>query len=102
MIIMKKILLTVMAAVMLFGADLSLAKAQQNPASKTPVINHRQHRQRKRIRQGVHSGELTKGEAHTLRNEQRGVRAEKKAAKADSVVTREERHKIRADQRKAS
>ena len=55
-----------------------------------------------RIQEGVKSGELTRHEAHKLRAEQRTIRAEKRMAKADGVVTAEERAKIKHDQKRAS
>jgi hypothetical protein len=58
--------------------------------------------QRARIRQGVHSGELTKGEAQHLRQEQKTIQAEKQMAKTDGKVSPAERAKLRRDQNKAS
>jgi hypothetical protein len=74
----------------------------QTPGTKTPVINDRQKNQRARIREGVKSGELTKGEARKLRNEEKTIQAEKKIAKSDGKVTAAERQQIRKDQNKAS
>jgi propanediol utilization protein len=68
----------------------------------TPVVTERQENQKARIDQGVKSGELTKREAARLRAEQRGIRAEKRMAKADGVVTAQERAKLRHDQNRAS
>ena len=68
--------------------------------TKTPEINRRERRQRRRIRQGVRSGQLTKAEAARLRAEQRRIAAEKRRAKANGVVTRRERRKlVRAENR---
>ncbi len=91
----------------LFVACCATAFAQeatppQQPGTKTPVIKERQQNQRARIRQGVKSGELTKGEARNLRQEQRTIQAEKKMAKVDGKVTPAERAQIRKDQNKAS
>ncbi len=89
-------------------AGTTAAFAQDTPPAppdnsrKTPVINQRQVNQRARIRQGVKSGELTRGEGAKLRSEQRTIRAEKRIAKADGKVTSAERHQIRKDQNKAS
>lgn len=74
----------------------------QTGNTKTPVIKERQMNQKARIRQGVRSGELTKGEARNLRQEQKTIQAEKKMAKADGKVTAAERAQIRKDQNKAS
>jgi hypothetical protein len=74
----------------------------QQPGTKTPVVRERQKNQRARIRQGVKSGELTRGEANKLRQEQKTIQAEKKMAKADGKVTPAERAQLRKDQNKAS
>jgi len=68
----------------------------------TPVVTERQENQKARIAEGVKSGELTKRETAKLRAEQRAIRAEKRMAKADGVVTAEERAKLRHDQNRAS
>jgi hypothetical protein len=92
---------------LLFVACSTVALAQdpnppQTPGTKTPVINDRQKNQRARIRQGVKSGELTKGEARKLRSEEKTIQAEKKIAKSDGKVTAAERQQIRKDQNKSS
>jgi hypothetical protein len=74
----------------------------QTGKTKTPVVRERQMNQRARIRQGVKSGELTKGEARHLRQEQKTIQAEKQMAKTDGTVTPAERAKLRRDQNKAS
>ncbi len=76
----------------------SIANAQ----TKTPVINHREHRQERRINQGVRSGELTKSEAHHLRKDERKIRNDKRMAKADGHVTPAERQHLRKEQNHAS
>ena len=68
----------------------------------TPGINERQANERARIRQGVASGEVTRTEAAPLRNREADIRQDKKAAKADGVVTRDERQDIRKDEKQAS
>lgn len=70
--------------------------------TETPRVNAREHRQHERIAQGVKSGELTKGEATSLRDEQKSIRTEKRAYKADGVVTKAERKDLRQDQNQAS
>lgn len=94
------------AAAMLAATSLAIAQEKTTPppdnSVKTPVVNKRQVNQRARIRQGVKSGELTRGEAAKLRSEQRTIQAEKKMAKADGQVTPAERAKLRHDQNKAS
>jgi uncharacterized membrane protein YebE (DUF533 family) len=58
--------------------------------------------QHQRIKQGVKSRELTKAEALNLRNGQQEIRQEAAAAKADGVVTKDERKDIRQDRRQES
>jgi hypothetical protein len=58
--------------------------------------------ERKRIGQGVKSGELTKAETANLARGQRAIRKEKKAARADGVVTKQERKEIRKDKKQQS
>lgn len=72
------------------------------PTPKTPRITKRQINQQARIRQGVKSGELTKGETRVLEKEQAKIQHDKKVAKADGKVTPQERRKIRREQNKAS
>ena len=81
------------------------APPQANPAqtgTKTHVINQRQKNQHARIKQGVKSGQLSKGEARKLHSEEKTIQTEKQMAKVDGKVTPAERAKIRKDQRKAS
>jgi len=70
--------------------------------TKTPIVNERQKLQHERIKEGVKSGELTKGEARKLHSEEKSIKAEKQMAKADGKVTPAERAKLRKDQNKAS
>ena len=68
----------------------------------TPVIGQTQRNQEARIDQGVRSGALTQQESRNLQRQQNEIRADKRAAKADGVVTRAERMKLRREQRRAS
>jgi hypothetical protein len=79
------------------------APAQKQPQPvKAPRVMHRQINQQTRIKQGVKSGELTKGETLRLEKEQTKIQADKKAAKADGVVTPQERRYVRREQNKAN
>lgn len=69
-----------------------------NAQTRTPVINHRQHNQERRITQGVRSGELTKNEAHHLRTDERKISRDKRMAKADGHVTGAERRHLRREE----
>jgi hypothetical protein len=89
---MKMNFLFIALTVTLIG--INTAEAQVRGKAKT---------QRQRINQGVRSGELTRAEAANLRNDQREIRQDVRAAKTDDgVITRDERQDIRQDQRQAS
>jgi hypothetical protein len=65
-------------------------------------VNHRQHNQHDRMKQGVRSGELTREEAQTLRGEQRDIRVTEREYKSDGVLTRDERKDLHQEQNQAS
>ena len=94
---MKKNLFLLVTALGLFAIS-HVADAQ----TATPVINARQRNERARIRQGMASGELRRPEAARMRARQVDIRQDKRAAKADGVVTTAERQDIRQDERQAS
>lgn len=74
----------------------------QTPGTRTPVIRKRQVEQQRRIRRGIRSGELTRGEVKTIEKNQREIQQDKREAKSDGTVTAAERREIRQDQNKAS
>ncbi len=94
---MKKNAFSALAALALLAISYS-APAQ----TATPGINAAQRNEQARIRQGVRSGELTRTEAARLKAREADIRADKRAAKADGVVTRDERQDIRKDERQTS
>ncbi|WP_210520475.1 hypothetical protein [Hymenobacter terricola] len=94
---MKKSLFSLIAALALLTVS-HTASAQ----TATPGINARERNERARIHQGVASGELTRPEAARLKGREAEIRQDKRAAKADGVVTRDERHDIRKDESQAS
>jgi protein-disulfide isomerase len=98
---MKRSSLLITALVVSLFCYSAFAQEQTAPP-KTPKITKKQMRQQARIKQGVQSGELTKGETIRLEKEQGKIQAEKKQAKSDGKVTPQERHKIRHDQKKTS
>ena len=98
---MKKTSSILIAVVISLFVGLS-AMAQTTPGTRTQHINRRQHEQQARIRQGVRSGELTRGEARRLERNERQIRQEERAARADGVVTREERREINKDLNKTN
>ena len=83
-----------LAAVILLGAFANTVSAQ--------TIHHKARNERHRIAQGVKSGELTRKETKNLVNDQKEIHQEVKAAKADGVVTKDERKDIKQDQRQES
>lgn len=88
----------VLAIALFFIVNIAISAAQ----TATPAIRKTAKEERARIKQGVESGELTKRETRRLAAEQAAIQQEVKAAKADGVVTREERKDIKQDQRQAS
>ena len=79
------------------AAVLATASFPALAAEHDPGVNHRQHRQARRIEQGVRSGELTRGETKSLRAEERAVRKEERAFKSDGKLTRAERKQLHKD-----
>jgi uncharacterized membrane protein YebE (DUF533 family) len=72
------------------------------PKARTPGVKQRQGLQHHRIKQGVKSGQLTPEEAKNLKQEEQAIQTEKKAYKADGVVTRAERKDLHQDLNQAS
>ena len=93
---MKNLLCPAVALCALFA--ITTAQAQ----TRTPVANAREHNQKDRINQGVASGELNSREAARMRGREAGLTAEKRAAKADGVVTHDERQDIRRTENRDS
>ena len=99
---MKKMFSILIAiSISIVFAVVSLAQTS-GPGKKTPGIKHRQKHQQKRIGQGVRSGELTLKETIKLEKEQKEIQEDKKEAKSDGTVTKDERKEIHQDQNKAS
>ncbi len=92
----NKIALAAVFVVTVVGSVTSFAQ------TATPTVTAQQKSEAARINQGVASGALSKSEARTLRTEQRGIAAEKRAFKADGKVTAAERAQLRRDQNAAS
>jgi hypothetical protein len=96
-VVMHKSTVVLIVAALAAVASLSALAAERDPG-----VNHRQHRQERRIEQGVRSGELTHQEAKGLRKEQRSIRREEHAAKADGKLTGAERKQLHRDLNQAS
>jgi hypothetical protein len=65
-------------------------------------VNQRQHSQQARIHQGVKSGQLTRHEARRLQGEQRHIRRQERAYRADGHLSRHERADLRRDLNRSS
>nr|WP_315467808.1 hypothetical protein [uncultured Undibacterium sp.] len=84
----------------LFVSVTSIPASAQDMA--TPQITKRQIQQQKRIVQGERSGELTASESANLRLQEAKIQANKRAAKADGVVTDAERANLKAQENQVS
>jgi len=69
---------------------------------RDPGVNARQRQQQERIGQGLKSGQLTGAEATRLEREERAVRVEERAYKADGKLTPGERKDLHQDLNKVS
>lgn len=76
----------------------SIAQAQD----RTPVINHRQHRQERRINQGVRSGELTRNETRHLRGDERRIGEQRRMAMSEGRMNHAERAHLRHEENRTS
>ncbi|MDO7849953.1 hypothetical protein Q5H92_26575 [Hymenobacter sp. M29] len=70
--------------------------------TRTPGVNARQARQEARINRGVATGQLNAREAARLQGREAGLQAEKRAMKADGVVTPQERQDLRRTENRNS
>ncbi len=91
---MKRIIAALVLS--MFVGSIGLAVA--DPGTKTPLANKRMKHQKKRIIQGVKSGELTKDETKELAKDHRSLRKEIRNAKKDGKVTKDERIQIQKDE----
>ncbi|MFN8588485.1 MAG: hypothetical protein U0704_11885 [Candidatus Eisenbacteria bacterium] len=79
---------------LLVAAFAALATTVATAGTYTPRVDRREARQAERIREGVRSGELTRGETRQLVQGQRHVHRMEARAKADGVVTPGERARL--------
>lgn len=77
---MRRPLMSIAVAVVFATAGICTAQVQSKPAQakRTPVVNHRQVVQHRRIVRGVRSGQLTKSEARKLSRQQARIRRTKR------------------------
>ncbi len=78
-------------------AEYSAHHVYTNTQTRDTGINNRQEQQGDRIRQGVHSGELTRSEARNLREERQRIAAKERQYKADGHLSRAERQDLQRD-----
>ena len=76
----------------------SLADAQ----SRTPVINHRQHKQERRITRAVRHGRISRMQAYHLRRREARLDRERRMAMADGRITRGERRHLRREEKRTN
>jgi len=91
----------IVAVLLSFGIVLNII-AQNVYISTTPIPFKTQANQSARIVNGAANGALTRTEVKALKSEQKHIRRVKRRAKADWVVTREERVRIKRKERRAS
>lgn len=70
-------------------------------AQPTPGVNLTQKNQSKKIRQGIRSGELSRKESRQLIHEQKLIQLQKKMMKADGIITKKERARLKQNQARA-
>jgi len=70
------------------------------PVHKHPTINQRKHNQQRRIRQGVRSGELTKGETKKLEKQEHALNREERNMRKvnNGHLTRQDRKTLHQQQ----
>jgi hypothetical protein len=71
------------AAVMITGILSMTGLAQGNRYRRYDNVNRREYSQRNRIREGIRSGELTRGEANRLINQQRRIEVYERRSRLD-------------------
>ena len=76
------------------AATLTLGLLATSVPASADWIDGRQAAQRERIRDGVHSGALTRGEAQRLRRQQRRIRRLEERFAQDGHLSRHERRKL--------
>lgn len=99
---MKMTISLLLASLTIFAGQAFAEQGARQHRPRDPGVNHRQHDQNHRIRQGVQSGQLTRDEAKDLRSEQRAIRQEERAYKSDGRLTKEERKDLHQDMNELS
>jgi len=87
---------------LLIAALAFTSMAQAHTRIRIPVINHRQHRQERRIKQGIRSGELTRNEARHLRGDEIRIGEQRRIAMNNGRMNRCERMHLRREESRTS
>ena len=78
----KSVLIAALAGLFaITGAAMAQSQVQPQQTKRTPVINHRQRTQQKRIVRGVKNGQLTRGETRSLERQQARIQRTKRRDK---------------------
>lgn len=88
----------VLIILLLLGVSSGVATSQ----TRTPGIDQRERNQQARIREGVRTGQLTRGETRRLAAEQRRIKAHEAMTKADGRVTSAERRHLKRELRRSN
>ena len=99
----RPLLISILAALFaVTGACTVQAQTQSGSAKRTPVVNHRQKTQQRRIVRGVRSGQLTRPEARRLERQQARIQRTKRRDKmmhGGKVTPAEKKHLNRMQNR---
>jgi hypothetical protein len=85
-----------------FGLVLGFAVCATPAFAAGKTINHVEHREQERIRQGIRSGELTRAEARRLEAQQARIRVDERFDRADGKLTPRERQQLDKELQRAS
>jgi uncharacterized membrane protein YebE (DUF533 family) len=92
----RSIIMKMKLAGVLLIAGIAVSAVTFAQTTPTPAEVHKW--DKKRVKEGIKSGEITKAEAKTLRAENKNLKTDVKAAKADGTVTGAEKKKVAKDQ----
>ena len=95
---MSKAITTGLLVIGFIGTNAALADNYHHHQNN----NQMQHHEQQRIKQGVQSGSLTRAEANDMAQEQKQIRTEERAYKADGKYTPAERQDVHQDLQQAS
>lgn len=93
---MKRIVSTLLSITFVLALGITVS------AQQTPSVDRREHRQQRRINQGVRSGSLSGREAARMERQQARTRRLEAKAKADGKVTRRERARLQHRENRTS